>query len=87
MNAIGKCVGNAHSKLKLFLHMACSVPNHMNKISTPIRPIIIKKKKSNILKNKFHELRVIKPNTAISKNKTPKTIKGVMPDFVLYDSK
>ena len=41
---MGKWVGKAHNKLKLFLHIACSVPNHMNRISTPIKPTKTKKK-------------------------------------------
>jgi hypothetical protein len=63
--------------------MACSVPNHMNKISEPIKPTITKKKKSNILRNKFHLFKTKMLKAAINKNKIPKTIKGVMPVFVL----
>jgi hypothetical protein len=53
----------------------------------PIKPTITKKKKSNILRNKFHLLKTKMLKAAINKNKIPKTMKGVMPVFVLYASK
>ena len=69
IKAIGKLRGNAHKRLKLFLHMAWLVPNHIKINSTPINPSVRKKLKSNRLNAFTHEVDLEILKSKINRNR------------------
>ena len=48
-------MGKAQNELKLFLHMAWSVPNHIKRMTTPMAPTVKKKKKSKKTRKDTYE--------------------------------
>ena len=77
---IMKCVGQAHSKLKLFLHMAWSVLVHINTKRIPIAPERKKNRPSNPCKRFFTLVLFTKPATITTANNKENTVRGVKKD-------
>lgn len=82
-NAIIACVGHAQSKLKLFLHIAWSVPVHINSKRIPRAPERKKNRPSNPCKRFLTLLLFTKPATIIPINNKENTISGVKKDWLL----